>query len=175
MTKQTCGDIEFVRLLTSHQRSLHRYIVIFLPRAADAEDVLQETNAVLWTKARQFQPGTSFLAWAKAIARFEIIEFCRRNGQHRAIFDTDLMDTLSAELVNDDSENRRADAMQSCVEKLPPHDRSLIDDRYHRGRMVKEIARLRNRPANSIYRSLERIRMALLECIDRTLASEDRG
>jgi RNA polymerase sigma-70 factor (ECF subfamily) len=172
MTRQNCHDIEFVQLLTSHQRSLHRYIAVFLPRAADAEDVLQETNAVLWAKANQFQRGTSFLSWAKAVARFEIIEHCRQRD--RAIFDTDLIDALSADLPDEDSENRRADAMQSCLEKLPPHDKLLLDERYVHGQTVKEIAESLNRPASSIYRSLERIRTALLECIHRTLAAEDR-
>lgn len=175
MTQESKHDIEFVQLLTSHQRRLHRYISVFLPRAADAEDVLQETNAILWAKAEQFQPGTSFLAWARAIARYEIVEFCRRSDLHRSVLDPDLFDTLSSELADEPYDDRREDAMRACLAKLSPHDQKLIQERYGLGKPVKEVADSHRRPIGSIYRSLERIRMALLECINRALAAEERG
>lgn len=166
---------EFVQLLTSHQRRLHRYIAVFLPQAADAEDVLQKTNAVIWAKSDQFQPDSSFLAWARAIARLKIIEYCRRRKHRHFAVSPELLDTLTEHWNDEDSEDRRPEAMRRCIEKLPSSDRRLLDERYRDGATVLEVAQRQQRQASSVYRSLERIRTALLECVNRTLAQEERG
>jgi len=166
--------IEFVQLLTSHQRRLHNYIAVFLPHLADTEDVLQETNAVLWAKADRFQPGTSFIAWARAIARLEIIEYCRRNKNRALVFDAELLESLTQELEEDPTEEFRYEALQKCIAKLPVGDRQLVANRYEQSMPVKDVADNLKRSAGSVYRSLERIRMTLLECINRTLAAEER-
>lgn len=166
--------IEFVQLLTSHQRRLHNYIAVFLPHLADTEDVLQETNAVLWAKADRFQAGTSFIAWARAIARLEIIEFCRRNKNRALVFDAELLESLTQELEEDPTEEFRYEALQKCIAKLPVGDRQLVASRYEQSMPVKDVADNLKRSAGSVYRSLERIRMTLLECINRTLAAEER-
>ncbi len=36
------------------------------------DDVLQNTNVVLWTKRNEFKHGTNFLAWAFNIARYQV-------------------------------------------------------------------------------------------------------
>jgi RNA polymerase sigma-70 factor (ECF subfamily) len=169
----TLTEADFVRLLTSHQRRLHRYIAVFLPSPADAEDVLQETNAVLWKKAKQFTPGTSFLAWARAVARFEIIEYCRRNTFRGMMLSPDLLETVSDELAEEPADDRREEALRQCLDKLSPRNQKLIVERYDQSLPVKEIADRHHRPAGSIYRSLEQIRMVLLECISRTLSAEE--
>jgi len=147
----------------------------FLPQVADAEDVLQETNSVLWAKAGKFEPGTSFYAWAKAIARFEILEYSRRSAHISFVLDVDLLDTLSDEYVEVEDVSYREDALKACMNKLPERDQQLLAECCERSITVKEVARKRLRSPGSVYRSLERIRMTLLECVNRTLARDERG
>ena len=50
-----------------------------------AEDVLQEVFLTLTQKAAEFQPGTDFVAWARAIARIKVLQRYRsRPGRRRS-------------------------------------------------------------------------------------------
>lgn len=170
------ASAEFVQLLTSHQREIFRFIGTFLPRHDDVEEVLQETNALLWSRSDQFQPGTSFGAWARQVARYKVIEFCRKNVARRQVLDPDLLETVASEYDEAPDANAiQLDSLRSCLEKLSVRDRSLIDGRYSSGLSVKQLAEESQRPLNSVYRSLDRIRLALLACIERAIREEGRS
>ena len=65
--------------------------------------------------------------------------------------------------------------MAGCLQKLPDRDRDLIGRRYSAGATVEQMAIETSRPASSIYRSLERIRDALLACIQRAIVVQEEG
>ena len=67
------ASAEFVSLLTGHQRKLYSFILSLLRNPSDADDVLQETNLVLWQKCNEFEPGTNFGAWAFRVAQFQVM------------------------------------------------------------------------------------------------------
>ena len=75
------------------------------------------------------------------------------------------------ELQSDLLEARR-EAMRRCAERLSATDRELLNLRYVPGAMVKDIARRLGRPANSVCKSLGRIRQALWDCINDEMAAE---
>ncbi|NLE38742.1 MAG: RNA polymerase subunit sigma, partial [Pirellulaceae bacterium] len=66
-------------------------------------------------------------------------------------------------------------AMTDCLEKLRPRDRRMIADRYSRNLSGKQLAEQLGRTADSVFHSLHRIRTTLVECVRRTLASEERS
>ena len=49
----TPPSAEFLTRVTGAQRSLYAFILTLVRQSADAEDVLQETNVVLWQKAAE--------------------------------------------------------------------------------------------------------------------------
>ena len=61
--------------------------------------------------------------------------------------------------------------MQRCAERLSLSDRELIGLRYAPGATVKDIAQRLGRPANSVSKSLGRIRRTLWACINQELAA----
>ena len=65
-TKQIDGE-EFTRLLLENQKRIWGLVLSLVPRGSDADDVMQETCAVLWRKFDQFEAGTNFGAWALRI------------------------------------------------------------------------------------------------------------
>ena len=68
--------------------------------------------------------------------------------------------------------NRR-DALRRCLEKLADKDRELVRHCYGDSRVTfKTVAQELGRPVNTVYKALNRIRKALYECIERTLAVE---
>lgn len=163
---------EFVRLFSKHQRSLFMYLLPLVGSAADADEVLQEANVIMWTKRDQFEPGTNFLAWGRAIARLEVFRFRRRYSTRLKFLDADLMEQIAerAEVLTSETE-LRAEALQHCLGKLRSKDRTLIGQRYRPGMTGDKLARQIGRPANSVYQSLGRIRRTLAECIQRQLAA----
>ena len=65
-------------------------------------------------------------------------------------------------------------ALAKCVEKLSPNERELIAACYEPGTTIREVAARFVRPAGTVYKSLTRIRRALLKCIKQTLSEGDR-
>ncbi|MGH7127883.1 MAG: sigma-70 family RNA polymerase sigma factor [Planctomycetaceae bacterium] len=164
---------EFVPLFTRCQRSLYLFILAQVPSPTDAEEILQETNLVLWRKFDQFQPGTNFSAWASQVARYEVLKFRERRGRERLCFSDDLVQRIAEEAPIDLEElDLRRQALAKCLGKLRKSDRELIQQRYAPGTTGKTLARALGRPANSVYQSLGRIRRTLLECVNRQLAAE---
>lgn len=167
---------EFIQSFTKTQRPLFLYILSLVPRPVDAEEILQETNLVIWTKSHQFQPGTNFRAWACQIAYFEVLKYRERKHREKLYFNPELMEMIAAEsLQQAELMDRRRQALAECLMKLRDSDRALIQTRYSPDGEGPGIADRLGRPINSIYQSLSRIRKSLLECINRRLAAEARG
>lgn len=161
---------EFIGLLTASQPSLYACILSLLPDRAAAHDVLQETNLTLWHKARDFEPGTNFMAWASRIARYHVLNYRRKRGRDRLVFDDALFTELcerQAARVEDAS--RYADMLRACLDMLPGDQRELVEARYAPGGSVKRIAESRGRTVGSVSQMLYRIREALLNCVSRRL------
>lgn len=164
---------EFVQLFTRNQRRLYLLILAQVGGTQDAEDVLQETNLIIWAKYHQFDLGTNFFAWAAQIAKYEVLKFRHRRVRDKLQFSEEFVDAVSREVLERPEElEQRRHALELCLQKLRPDDRTLIHQRYQPGQRGKHVARDLGRPANSVYQSLGRIRRTLLECIQRRLATE---
>jgi RNA polymerase sigma-70 factor, ECF subfamily len=181
--KQPSGSLErerveqFMALYSSHQRRLYLYAVALLPTSADAEEVFQEANLVLWRKFHQYQLGTNFFAWACKIIRYEVLKFRRKTLQAVPILDPDVLDRLAemavAQIEHLDESHLRA--FNDCIAKLNASDRELIDHRYTVGMTVHAIAAAAHRSPNGVSQSLARIRRLLLDCISKTIRDSERS
>lgn len=163
---------DFVQEFTKNQRRLYLYILAQVGRPNDAEEVLQETNLVVWRKAAQFTPGTNFFAWASRIATYEVLKLRERRGRDKLRFSAEFVELVAAEAIeaSDTWEDRRQ-ALSVCLGKLRSRDRELIERRYATGETGKSVAEDLGRPINAVYQSLGRIRRVLIECVQRQLAA----
>ncbi|WP_437184889.1 sigma-70 family RNA polymerase sigma factor [Planctomicrobium sp. SH668] len=167
---------EFVQLFTKAQRTLYLYILSQTGNVQSAEEILQETNLVIWAKLDQFQPNTSFFGWTRQIATYEILKHRQRYRRDKLTFSDEFLSAVAGESEAQSTEQElRREALQVCLGKLDPKDRELIQQRYQPGSNGKELAHKRNRPLNSVYQSLGRIRKTLLECIHRRMATTEIG
>lgn len=157
---------EFIREFSAGQRQLFLSILPVVGNPTDAEEVLQDTNVIVWAKREQFTPGTNFLAWARAIARLETLRFLRKKRSRLRLLDQSVLSQIAeqSETRAGDSELRYS-ALQHCIEKLRKPDRELLKLRYSPGMNGDLAAAKLNRPPNSVYQSLGRIRRALAECV----------
>ncbi len=167
---------QLVGLIAQYQRRLQVYIRSLVPEHADAEEILQEVNLFLWRNAHEFRPGSDFGAWAYKTAYYHVLTFRKRVARQKLRFSDALVNQLadSASTVADQTD-RRQDALEHCVQKLPEPDRLLIQLRYHDDSSVPELAEQLKRSAKAIYRALDRVHLALLECVRRRLQAEDRA
>ena len=83
---------EFVTQITRAQRQLHAFILSMVWNPAEADDVLQETNLVLWEKSGEFDGSRPFLPWAMRFAQLQAMAWLKRRQrqQNRLVFDDEL-------------------------------------------------------------------------------------
>ena len=164
---------EFIRQLTAAQSSLWAYVFSLLPDHAGAQDVLQQTNLTLWRKADDFQPGSSFFAWASKAAYFHVLTYRRGMRRDRLVFNDDVFAYLAERQAERLAEapSEQVTALRGCLEKLPPHSRRLLECRYAPGASVKNLAEADGRSTAALSQVLYRIREALLSCIERSLTA----
>jgi RNA polymerase sigma-70 factor, ECF subfamily len=162
-----------MQLLTGTQSRLYAYICSLMGAAAGARDVLQETNLVLWDKAQEYDPVRPFLPWAYRIAFLQVRAYRKRCARSRLVFDDRLVSELAEEFVRRDADHdRRLEALEHCIGKLPGPRRQILDRRYRHGEAVDEIARRLRKAPNVVAAALYRIRKTLQECIESRLAAQ---
>ena len=68
----------------------------------------------------------------------------------------------------------RREALAACVEKLAPHDRDLLARRFAAGATTKTTSEQVGRSVEAVYKAMAKIRQSLFDCVQRTLAREER-
>lgn len=154
---------------------LLRYIATLVPVRADADDLLQKTLLTAWQERARFEPGRDLFAWLCGVARNHVRRHFRTAARSRTVLDPDVVEQLADRLAGEDAAlSRRHEALTGCLNKLPAAQRELVERFYRDGRTVREFAAATGAGAEALYKSLQRIRAALHDCITATLAREDR-
>jgi len=163
----------FMALYTTNHRHVYLYVRSLVPNHADVDDILQQTNMVLWRKFDEFQPGTSFRAWACRIAWFEIHNHRNRSGKGGLRFSDEFLDDVAdAVQQHSDTFDARAEALRHCMDKLNDRDRDLIQRRYEDDATGESVAAAVGRSVRAVYKAVSRIRKLLADCINDTLKRE---
>jgi RNA polymerase sigma-70 factor (ECF subfamily) len=168
MSQPTSGQDELVALMTQYQGRLYAYILSLIGDADAANDVLQDTNVVLWKESRQFAPGTNFKAWSFRIAHFQCMAHRQRKLRDRILFSDEVMAALAIESKElDDSYEERAASLGRCLEQIHSRSREALRLRYAEDLAVTEVAVKMNRTSNAVSQLLFRARQWLIECVKR--------
>jgi RNA polymerase sigma-70 factor (ECF subfamily) len=174
-TGRSSGDEEFMQLLTQSQSRLYSYIFSLLPFTDASEDVLQETNLVLWRKSVEFAGG-NFLAWAFRVAHFQVLAYRRDKARDRKFFSAELVDVVGKEFTDAIVEVELMHrTLEECLRKLSARDRELIVARYAPEGSVRRLAERAHATAREISRSLYRVRRMLFRCVNASLPTEENS
>jgi len=173
MTEES-SDREFIGLLTQHQMAVLAYIRSLMPGYPGAQDVLQQTNLKLWERKSGFEVGTNFKAWAFAVARYEVLNQRKKISKDGWMVLGEHVAELIAEDLGEEtgSHDEMMQALECCLEKLPAHDRELVQMRYASDQGLDEYARMLKRSAGTLKTRLFRIRAALRRCIEDGIGGE---
>jgi RNA polymerase sigma-70 factor (ECF subfamily) len=164
----------FTRLFLAHEPEIQRVVTLFVPHRPDARDVLQETAVALWRHFGEYDPDRPFVPWACGFARNEVRRFLRERARQRHLTER------AAELLMATAEHRAADVdvrdehLRDCLARLPADLRALVGDYYRADQPVADLARRSGRTADAVYKSLQRVRKLLLECVQGKIAAEAR-
>ncbi len=165
----------FFQLLMANQSRIFRYIIKLVPLWNDADDLFQETTRVMWKKFGDFETGTDFVAWGIQIARYQILNYRKKQSQrgNTVVFNDELLRLVELEAQEREStSDARMMALEACIRKLPDRQRRLIMMRYQPGMTVKRLSERVGMKLFTLYKAVARIQDGLLHCIRRKLAEE---
>ena len=163
----------FMSLVLSNQRRIHAYILSLVIHPYDADDILQDTLAVMWEKFDEFQPGTNFLAWGKSIARFKVMNYLKKSKSTKLHFNNEVLKIIESESGQIDNLSDRLSAMTNCLTVLTDKEQSLLKFRYYHDFSFKKIALKVGISKQSAYRSISRIHSKLVKCIKHALVTKE--
>lgn len=166
-------DSDFVRQLTDQQAVIRAFIISLLPGAPGVDDVIQETNTILWKKRGDFQPGSNFQAWALTVARFQTLAYLRNLKQrHWVTLDEDVSELMAEEITqiaDPEYEERRITVLKTCLSKLREADRDLLMERYWKKTRLTDFAVTTRRSLGGLRVRLVKLRAMLKRCIESNL------
>lgn len=174
MDTQRLEHDDFLRLLLRSEREVLRYIMAIVPQAGDAQEVFQETAVALWKQIDKYDPSKPFTPWACRFAANKAREHLRNSGRWNGFLNEDIASMLLArreELAP--NFDQRVVPLRDCLSELTKNNRTLIEKYYFDQASVEEAASEVGRSVAATYKSLQRIRAALMECIDGKLASPE--
>lgn len=165
------APLEFDAQLAAAQPRLRGYLASILGSWSDVDDLVQETNLVLITKRDDFTAGSNFIAWAFRVAYFKATTWRRdRLREGRVVLSEIAFQDFAAEAEAHFS-NRPpvVDALAGCLRSLPARDQELVRAKYVESQSLVDLAASMGCSANSLHKSISRIRLALRKCLARNL------
>jgi len=138
----------------------------------DADDLAQQTFVFAFQHLSDYQPGTHFLAWLKAVARNNVLDYFKRRGQQRANQERFLREEIArraVELARPEEIDPRLEMLRQCVQGLDTRQRVLLRQAHDRSFTLEEMARRLQRSAAALRKQISRLYEALRQCIDRRL------
>ena len=162
---------DFLRLFLKYNGQLYSFIYTLVPNHADAEDFLQETASTLWQKIDEFEDNSNFLAWAKRVAKYKILNFYTKIKEG-LILDEGMIDKIARcnEKLLEQHDLRKA-AVQGCLKKMDINNIRLILLRYHHNLSLKKIAEQTGMSVNTLYKKMSMLLSSLRDCVHKTLLS----
>lgn len=167
---------QLTRQLMASQSRLYAYIVTLVHDPDRAHDILQNANVIMLGKLDELDAATEFLPWAYRVAYFEVLSARRDLARDRHQFSESFVETLAdAAASRAGRYEDRTRALYHCLDQLAPDQRKIIEKRYMADGSVESLAAEMRRPYGSVRQSLYRIRMALVDCVRRQMATEEHA
>lgn len=155
------------------QPKLLAYIISLVANVADAQDVLQESNRVVFAKLGELRRADRFAAWAYRIAYFQSLALLKKRRGDRLSFGDELLENIAelSEVAGEDSE-RSLGHLERCLARLQDRSRFVVSDFYYANLSIKAIAAKRAIQENHVTQILYRARKALHDCINKLEENE---
>src|SRR6476469_3090395 len=166
-TSSRGDDAEFARAALSHIDSLYGTALRLTRRAADAEDLVQDTYLKAFRAAHQFQPGTNLKAWLFTILHNTFRNSRRHDGRNPVDVDSEAVEQAvsagpGAQSPEQILSRATLDAdLQGALDALPDAFRQAVWLRDVEELSYAEMAKVLDVPIGTVMSRISRGRRAL--------------
>lgn len=170
---QTAAQQRFLSLFLRSEREIFRYVSALVPNVTDAEDIVQQTAIALWEKFDLYDSAQPFAPWACRFALNKARQWIERRQRWQALLESGLAEELvqRREALLPEIEVRLSH-LERCLGKLPKDHRELVEGYYYHRTGIEALSENCGRTVEATYKTLQRIRQALLVCVDRAGGAE---
>ena len=163
-------DDRFVEQFTACQSRLYRFIATLVFNRADAEELFQEASLAAWRSRDKFDGAGEFFPWLCGIARNHVRNYYRSRKAAPLVLALEVVDQLiELQIEEEPLLERRQEALTLCLQKLTPRQRQVLRQFNEKSQTVASFSHEQGATVGALYKMLQRIRAALLDCIERTL------
>ena len=160
---------EVARLWTLAQPTVSAYVTSIVCDFRDRDDVLQDIAVAVVDSFENYDLSRPFIAWALGVARNKVRNYLRGRKGDRHVFDTETIEQV-ADAFAGVSANSTAmsNHLNECIELLDDRSRSILCKlRYEQGLLPAAMSAIVETSANTVAKTLQRIRERLRDCIER--------
>jgi RNA polymerase sigma-70 factor, ECF subfamily len=157
----------FFSLFLHSEREIFRYVAVLVPNVTEAEDIVQQTALALWEKFDAYDPAQPFTPWACRFALNKARQWIERRQRWQALLAHGLAEELAQRRQELQPEFEcRLKHLETCLEKLPAGQRSLVEGYYYERTEIEKLAERSGKTEAAIYKMLQRIRHTLQLCVE---------
>lgn len=185
-TPQDATDAELIRRIAAgervamqalfgrHQARVYRFALRLVGSQMTAEDIASDVFIDVWRQAGRFEHRATVSTWLLSIARNKAYDQMRKRR------DEPLQDDVAAALEDPDDDPEiarqkqdKGALMRSCLARLSPEHREVIDLVYYHEKSVAEVAEITGAPQATVKTRMFYARKRLSELFAE--AGVDRG
>jgi len=160
----------FLKLFERYIDQIYTYILTFIPKPQDAEDICQETFHKAFKNIMYYQDEWAFSTWLYKIARNTAIDHYRKNSltpyqsidENRedatvSIDPSDILPSPEEDMIN----QQTFEMLIKAIKELDVKYRKVAELRFIHDYAYEEIARELNLPQNTVRTQIKRARKLL--------------
>ncbi len=160
-----------MRLFLENEPQILRAVMVLVPQRNDARDIVQDTAIALWEHFGQYDPERPFLNWALGYARIHVRRFFRSVDRRCKLTEKAAEALLIAAEDREGLAEIQSTALRVCLGELPSPARGLIEGYYFEEKSADSLADAFGKSAEAVYKSIQRLRRSLFDCITRRMAN----
>ena len=165
---------QFTAQWATAQLSVRAFLTSYLSDRSVVDDCIQEVALLAWKKGPEDGPPEAFLGFCIACAkRIAMGEVRKKYRNKLRLLDPEIVTSLADTVASLEHQEpappiERISALRGCLEKLGPDSRRLLEIRYSAKdpSALKREAQSGKKSMDAIYKTLERLRAKLRDCVD---------
>lgn len=170
------GDLHaFEPLVDRYLPPMRAFLALRVPAEHLIDELAHETFVFAYRHIAEFEPGSSFSSWLRAIAwnllRAELQRFSRERANQVRFAHSYRLQALEREGTK--QECQEAAFLEECLHRLPSLMRELVSLKYQASASSEDIAKKLNRSISWVCTTLFRVRQQLKQCIDQKLGRNE--